>query len=130
MALPLTGQNWNAMSPDEKAFFKAMGRRVAQRRQELGLTQVQMGEILDIPQATFGAYEVGRHGFPIALLPALARALRMDVGALLGETEKMPAKRGPVSVFEHYLEQVGKLPKSKQLTILDMIKGVLAQHSR
>ena len=130
MALPLTEQDWNAMSPNEKAFFKTMGRRIAQRRQELGLTQVRMAEILDIPQQTYASYEVGKHGFPIALLPALASTLGTEVGALLGLTDKTQSKRGPAPRFQQHIEQISRLPKAKQQVVLQMLEGVLTQHSR
>ena len=127
MVLLFVESHWDAMSPNEKAYFKAMGRRIAQRRQELGLTQVQLAATLDIPQQTYGAYEVGRHGFPIALLPVLARTLMIDMDTLLGTTAKQRAKRGPAPKFQQHIERISKLPKTRQRFVLEVLESLLAQ---
>jgi transcriptional regulator with XRE-family HTH domain len=124
-------QQWIVvMNPDEKTFFKGMGLRVAERRKELGLTQTQLAEILDIPQQTFASYEVGRHGFPIAMLPAIAKALMMDMDTLVGSSAKTHSKRGPAPKFQHHLERISQLPKPKQRMVLEVLEAVLAQQSR
>ncbi len=116
------------MSPDENQYFKAMGRRVSQRRQELGLTQVQLAEALGIAQQTYACYEVGTRRIPVSLLPALARALTIETDALLGETVKGRTKRGPASVFQRHIERISELPKAKQRLVLEMLEGVFAQN--
>jgi transcriptional regulator with XRE-family HTH domain len=118
-----------AMSANEKAYFKAMGRRIAARRNELGLTQVQMAAELRIPQQTYGSYEVGRHAFPLALLPKLARLLQTDIGSLLGETEKPKpqAKRGPAPKFQQHIERISSLPKTQQRIVIQVLESLLAQ---
>jgi len=126
----LSDHHWiAAMNPNEKAYFKAMGRRVAERRKELGLTQVQLAEALDVPQQTYASYEVGRHGFPIALLPTLARVLSMETDALLG-ADKPRSKRGPVPRFQQHIERINQLPKTQQRFVLRMLETALAQQGR
>jgi len=127
MVLLVVESQWEAMSPNEKAYFKAMGRRISQRRQELGLTQVQLAAALDIPQQTYASYEVGRHGFPIALLPTLARTLMIDMDTLLGTTPKQRAKRGPAPKFQQHIERISKLPKPRQRFVLEVLESLLAQ---
>jgi len=39
-----------AISPDDRAFFQALGTRIAQLRKEQNITQVQLAETLDISQ--------------------------------------------------------------------------------
>ena len=127
MASVLPEQQWSAMHPNERAYFKAMGRRIAQRRQELGMTQVQLAAALDIPQQTYAAYEVGRHGFPIALLPRLTQILMIDMDSLLGTTPKQRAKRGPAPKFQQHIERISRLPKAKQRFVIQLLESVLAQ---
>jgi transcriptional regulator with XRE-family HTH domain len=126
MVVLVVDSDWNPMSPNEKAYFKAMGRRISQRRQELGMTQVQLASALDIPQQTYASYEVGRHGFPIALLPTLAQALMMDMDTLVGAA-RTRAKRGPAPKFQQHVERISRLPKAKQRFVIQVLESVLAQ---
>jgi transcriptional regulator with XRE-family HTH domain len=132
MALALDQQQWIAvMNPDENQYFKAMGRRVAQRRNELGLTQVQLAEALNVAQQTYAGYETGNRRIPVSLLPALARALKVETDILLGDdTGKARSKRGPAPKFQHHIEQISALPKAKQRMVLEVLEAVLAQQSR
>ena len=121
--------NHQGMSKEEKVYFQELGARIAQRRQELSLTQTQVAEALNIAQQTYASYEVGRHRIPVSLLPALSRALSIEADALLGITVA-PSKRGPASKFQQQMEQISRLPKAKQQVVLQMLEGVLSQHSR
>ena len=63
------------MTQDEKAFFKAMGARIAQLRKDSSITQVQLAQVMEVSQQTITSWEVGRRGVPVSAVPALARAL-------------------------------------------------------
>lgn len=115
------------LSQDEKAYFKALGARVAQRRKELGLTQVQLAEVLKISQQTYASYEVGRYRFPVSMLSPLAKTLKIEIDALLGETSKSRSKRGPAPKFQQHLERISQLPKTKQRFVIQMLEAALAQ---
>ena len=121
--------NHQGMSKEEKVYFQELGARIAQRRQELSLTQTQVADALKIAQQTYASYEVGRHRIPVSLLPALSRALSMDTDTLLGIT-KPQSKRGPAPKFQQQIEQIGKLPKVQQKIVVKMLDGLLAEHSR
>jgi len=83
------------MSPDDRAFYKALGSRMAQRREELELSQTQLAATLRISQQTYAAYEVARYRVPASMLPALADALKTDIYALLGvPARNASSKRG------------------------------------
>jgi len=83
------------MSMNDRAFYKALGARIAQRREEIGLTQVEVAAMLHIAQPTYGAYEVGRSRFPASLLASLADVLKTDVAFVLGIAAKnASARRG------------------------------------
>jgi transcriptional regulator with XRE-family HTH domain len=47
------------ISSDERAFFVAMGERIASLRKERNLTQTQLAEALGVTQQTVQAYEAG-----------------------------------------------------------------------
>jgi len=124
-------QQWIAvmsqsLTHDEKAYFKALGARIAQRREELGLTQVQVSKALGIAQQRYASYEVGSRRVQVSMIPALSRALMTDAESLLGITAT-PSKRGPAPRFQQHLERIGSLPKSQQQVVLKMLEGALAQ---
>lgn len=78
----------------DKAFSKAFGARMAKRRRELGLTQLQVAEALSMAQQTYGHYEVGRYA---------DTNLRCSLGPSLWAQnvplEKNPAKLGRPRIF-------------------------------
>jgi transcriptional regulator with XRE-family HTH domain len=83
------------LEAEDRALYKALGTRIARRREEIKLTQVQVAAALGIAQQTYAAYEIGRRRFPVSLLCALAEALKTDVNFILGFPAKTaPSKRG------------------------------------
>ncbi len=115
------------LSQDEKAYLKALGARIAQRRKELDLTQQQVADALRLKQQAYGHYEVGRHRMPISLLPALAEVLSMDVEVLLGMGSKH-SKRGPAPKFLRQIDQISRLPKSRQRILTEVLDGLLVKY--
>jgi transcriptional regulator with XRE-family HTH domain len=117
------------MTPDERAFFQALGARIAQGRKDADLTQVQLADQLGILQPQLASYEVGRRRVPVSLLSGLARALAMPIETLIGEDgpPPMPARRGPASRLQQQVEAIGQLPKAKQRFVIEMLDTVLAQ---
>jgi DNA-binding transcriptional regulator YiaG len=117
------------MTQGEKAFFKAMGGRIAQLRKDSAITQVQLAEMMAVSQQTVASWEVGRRGVPVSVVPALARALGSTVETLVGEEER-PAKRGPTPKLLQQLERLSALPKPKQRAVMEVLEAMLAQASR
>ncbi len=126
---PSLSSGLDSMSPDEKAFFKQLGARIAEFRKSAAITQVQLAETLNVSQQTVASWEVGRRGVPVATLPALARALSVSIENLIGE-KAPPGKRGPAPQIQQKIERLTRLPKAKQKLVLEMLDGVLAQASR
>jgi transcriptional regulator with XRE-family HTH domain len=117
------------MTQDEKAFFRALGTRIAAHRKDSGLTQVQLAETMSVSQQTVASWEVGRRGVPVSVLPALARALSVSVETLIGE-KSAPAKRGPAPQLQQKIERLSRLSPAKQRVVMEMLDGVLMQASR
>lgn len=118
------------MTHDEKAFFKALGARIADLRKESDITQVQLAETMGVSQQTVASWEVGRRGVPVASLPLLARTLGASVETLIGEQTTATAKRGPTPKMQQQIERLTKLPKAQQQLVMKMLDGVLNQASR
>ena len=118
-----------AMSPDEQAFFQTVGSRIARCRKDADLTQMQLAELLGIPQPQLASYEIGRRRVPVSMLPRLARALSVPIEDLIGEEGAAPAlpRRGPVSRVQQQLERIQELPRAQQRFVMQMLDTVLSQ---
>ena len=117
------------MTHEEKAFFKAMGARIAELRKGSGITQVQLAETMRVSQQTVASWEVGQRGVPLSVVPALARALGTTVEGLIG-AQAQPAKRGPTPKLQQQLERIARLPRAQQRFVMWMLDTVIAQASR
>lgn len=115
-----------AISNDERAFFKRLGARVAELRKARDITQVQLAEHLGVSQQTINAYETGYRRMPVSALPPVARFLGMSLDELVGETTQAK-KRGPAPKLQQQIEQIQKLPKTKQRFVIEMLDTVLQQ---
>ena len=52
------------MTPEETAFFKKLGSRIAALRKECRLTQTQLGEMIGVSQQQVVSFEKGRRKVP------------------------------------------------------------------
>lgn len=114
------------MTQNDKVFFKRLGKRVAELRKELGITQVQLADMLDISQQLIAAYESGSRKIPASMLPKLAKLFTVSLEELV-ETEKKPVKRGPASILQRQIEQIGLMPRTKQKFITEMLDALIKQ---
>jgi len=117
------------MTPANRQFGKELGRRLAQLRQDVGLTQHVVATHLGIAQQTLAHYEVGRLRLPVVLVPKLAALFGVSTDVLLGVADaragNSPGKRGPTSKLQRQLERLSRLPKAQQHVVLAMLDGVL-----
>ncbi len=117
-----------AISPNERAFFQELGRRIAELRKSQNITQIQAAEALNVSQQTVNSYEVGRRRIPVSALSPLASLLGVSIEELLGE-KQLTNKRGPTPKLQQQLDRVSRLPRSKQKFVMEMIDTVLQQAS-
>lgn len=116
-----------AVSDDERAFYVALGQRIATLRKAQGLTQVQLAEHLGVAQQTLAHYEAGRLRVLAGALPTLAERLAVGIEDLIGYAPKRgAAKRGPAPKLQQQLEQVQALPIAKQRAIAQVLDSMLA----
>ncbi len=116
------------MNKNDSVFFKKLGKQVACARKELSMTQIQLAKILDISQQHLAAMEVGRRKLPASSIPILVQLFGMSSDELLGLQDK-PAKRGPASILQRQIEQVGMMPRTRQKFISDMLDALIKQQS-
>ncbi len=112
---------------DDKAFFVALGHKVAQLRKEHGLTQQVLAEQLGIAQQTLAHYEGARLRVAASMLPQLAQIFSIPVDELIGQSTKTARnKRGPTPKWQQQIEQIATLPRAKQQVVMQMLDGLLA----
>lgn len=128
MLKPSQPEPMGAMTPDDKQFFKALGRRIAQLRQQAGMSQQAVADELGIAQQTLAHYEVGRLRLPVSLLTRLAELFSVPADDLLGLNGARAGKRGPTPKLQQQIERLHRLPKAKQKLVMEMLEGVLMQH--
>lgn len=118
------------MTSDDKAFFVALGQRIATLRKERNLTQQQLAEQLGIAQQTLAHYEGARLRVPASMLPTLAGLLAVEIDELIGYQAKRATKRGPAPKLAQHMERISQLPRTQQQFVMKMLDTVLAQQGR
>lgn len=74
----------------EKQELIEIGRRLRQRRQELGLTRDKMSELADIGSGYYGQLEVGTSQMSIDTLVKLSRSMHLPMEYILFGTGYQP----------------------------------------
>jgi len=97
---------------------------LAALRKATGLTQVELAAELEIPQRKVACYESPEATPPAHLLPAIAKALGVSIGALYGHSapaRKLPAQEGNSRLHRRLLavEQLGTTEKRQVLQLID-----------
>ena len=63
-------------------------RRIRDLREDMDLTQAEVGRAINIPQRTYSYYETGQRMIPPQVLCALADFYHVSVDYLLGRTDR------------------------------------------
>lgn len=112
-------------------FYAQLGRRIAERRKALNITQVDLAARLGLAQQTLAHYEGGVSRIAVETLTQVAETLATSVEELIGTPAKRGAgKRGPAPKLQQQLEQLSRLPKAQQRLVSQVIDTVLAQAGR
>jgi len=128
--MALIHQWGSQMAPQDKAFYYALGQRIARFRKAQGLTQVQLAKILGIAQQTMAHYEGGSLRIAVAMLKPVADALQVTLEELLeDDSTATKKKRGPSSKLEQQIEKIQQLPRTKQKFVMEMLETVIQQTS-
>src|SRR5690606_19881019 len=106
---PYSHPHGMAISDDERAFFIALGQRIATQRKAQGITQVELAEQLGISQPAMNSFETDRR-VPASLLPLIAQTLETTLDALVAHdatpVAAAPKKRGPQKKIRQQLELI------------------------
>jgi len=107
----------------------AFGRRLTQLRTERGLTQTQLGEMIDASQRAISRYETVAELPPTGTLIKLAKALKVSTDDLLGlKPPKAPAqpKEDPETrrLWKKF-QQVQALPEKDRRAVIRLINSLV-----
>jgi len=116
------------MTQDDKKFFRQLGKRIATLRKETKLTQTQLANHLSTSQQLIAAYEAGSRKIPVPVLAKLAKLYAVPMDELVGMKEA-PTKRGPASKLQQQMEQIARLPRTKQQLATDMLEAIIQQQA-
>ena len=100
---------------EESELYSQFGRLVRQHRERLKLSQAQVGAAIGLSRASIANIETGRQHIPMHHLYRLARALKVDVHALMPTTTfGGPVMDGPeiqssIELSEREQEEVSKV---------------------
>lgn len=120
-------KTFGCVMTEQNTYLQSLGKRLAALRKEQGLTQSQLGKMVEVTQQVIAEYERGFHNIPVYRLAMLADALGVPVEELLKETSKSSRKPGPASKLDRLTEQISKLPKSRQRFVVEMLETAVSQ---
>lgn len=106
-----------------------LGERIAQARQQAGLTQAQLASKLGTSQRVVTYWEREAVGLRADQLAKLAEALGVSADYFLGREAQPKRGNGPTGKARQVFEQVSHLPRSQQQRILGFVEDMLAAHN-
>jgi transcriptional regulator with XRE-family HTH domain len=110
--------------------MEGFGGRLAQIRQERGLTQAEFGKAVGVSQRVIAYYETESEQPPGTLLVDLGKALKVSADELLGlkpTKEKASPKRARLL---KRLKRVEQLPTADQRAVLKFVDALISSRSR
>ena len=116
------------MTEDDTLFFQTLGQRIATLRKDMNMTQGQLAEYLRISQQHMASFEKGIRKVPSSMLPLLAQLYGISVDELVG-LKDTAAKRGPAPKLQRQMEQISRMPRTKQRLAMDMLEAIIQQQA-
>lgn len=105
---------------------KEIGTRIKLLRQERALTQVELGERLDMTQSNLSAIERGARGVTVHQVVRFAKALGVSTDQiLLAEKAPEPGRR-PKKGLMRRIERLGELSARDQRILAQILDGFLS----
>lgn len=84
-----------------------IGQRIKQRREEIGMTQAELGAALWLNKSTIQRYETGKiTKIKVPVIHAIAKQLNVDPNWLMGESEKIGEYVPRFDKFEKWEDEI------------------------
>lgn len=102
------------------------GQRLAALRRERSWSQAELGRHLNISRGMVAYYESCAKNPTVEFVEKVSEVFNVPIGDLIDRDNiSRQKKRGPASRLEQLTEQLLRLPKTKQLIVVQMLEGVL-----
>lgn len=119
-----------SISVESRAYFRALGHRIADYRRAQNITQSELADILEVSQQTVFAYEAGARRVSLSLLPKLARTLGVSIEQLVeGKTAANVEKKQLSPVLLRQVELLQQLPKEHKKMLAWLINTLLNDYN-
>jgi len=102
---------------------EAFGRRITERRKEVGLSQAELGKRLGTSTSVIGRYERGEMTPSVEAASRIANELQTTVGYLLGETDQADLLKDPKML--HRLDAIEELPEDERRCAFRMLDALI-----
>ncbi len=106
----------------------ALGQRLAQAREQAGLSQTQLADKLNTTQTTVAYWERHATCFRSDVLVKLSGILDVSTDELLGTRPPRQATAKPIGKARQLFEAVSKMPRRQQEKIFDILQPFVTQH--
>ncbi len=104
---------------------KLIGERIRQRRNQIGMSQEELGEALGVSFQQVQKYEKAANRISSGRLLDIARALECSINALLGSVGDKGAKITPESRFAASREGVAIINAMARISSIDLRRRVI-----
>ncbi len=102
-----------------------VGARLAELRKRAGYTQVELAEAVNTTQRMISYYETQPEPPPSALLPDLARVLKVSADELLGLEPLKKKPREPDNRLLRRLQQIEQLEPAEKRQVLQVLDAFI-----
>jgi len=107
---------------------KDFGKRLANLRKELGLTQTELGEKVGVSCRVIAYYEGETHYPPAHLIEPLAKALKISTDELLGVKILQQQRDPQQAALWRRLKKIESLPKRDQKALLHYLDALVQKN--
>lgn len=118
------------MDANSRAYFRALGKRITERRKQVDMTQAELARALGVSQQTVFAYELGDRRMNVPRLIQLAALFHIPVEELMDLSNvPRPVKRRLSPAGVRHAEQYLQLKKRDQRFVARIIGTLLVQRT-
>lgn len=108
----------------------AFGERLTKAREQKGLSQHQVAELLGMKQQSYAVWERRSMALKPEQLVQIASLLEVSVDALVGfDSHSIPRESGPIGKARRFFDAVSKLPRNQQEKVFSLLEPFIAQHA-
>lgn len=117
-----------AINQSERAYFRSLGKRIAQLRRQHDMTQADLAQLLVLSQQTVYAYEAGSRRVQLDMIPNLTKIFDVSCDELLGiKPLREPATECIPGKLMRHLGNMKRLSPADQGFIIRIAETMLAR---